>query len=108
MGEPSVYIAGLEGIVTAHTDDTVTIGGFTLPTRLNAEGGVKYLSCEWPRDSFGLERADPHEDCIDAEDLAAIEHQMVQLARGIEKLHDEHHVGAFRTCLHEVCREADS
>lgn len=106
VGESSIYVVGLEGEVTAHTDSTVTIGGFTLPTRMNAAGGVRYLSTEWPSSPETRRRADDLErdyNEVTGENEAMTE-KVQTLLDALGKLHDEHHFGARRVCLHEVCR----
>jgi len=106
VGKTSVYVVGLEGEVTAHTDGTVTLCGFTLPTRLNSEGGVKYLSTEWPPDPAPAMLAD-HDDCAGGEAArAAAEARELRFVDDITTLHDENHEGAFPTCMHAVCRRA--
>lgn len=112
VGKSSVYVVGLEGEVTAHTDSTVTLCGLTLPTRLNTEGGVKYLSTEWPADPISLSAAtryigDIHDECVSEEDWAAYEAREQRFIDGIVRLHDENHTGPITVCLHEVCRRAD-
>lgn len=112
VGKPSVYVVGLEGEVTAHTDGTVSLCGFTLPTRLNTEGGVRYLSTEWPADPISLSAAtrhvgDIHDECVSDEEFAAAEAREQRLIDGIVRLHDENHPGPITVCLHEVCRRAD-
>lgn len=107
VGQRSIYVVGLEGEVTAHTDGTVTLCGFTLPTRLNREGGVKFLSTEWPADPEVRRRAEEleHENVEVAADNDRFTRETEMLLAAIGQLHDENHTGTRKLCLHEICRK---
>lgn len=107
IGESSVLVVGVEGVVEAMTADTVTIAGTTLPIRFNEAKGIRYLSLLWPdsdpcaREHCGpecdVEPIDPYEDARD---------DLERVLSLIERNHyDEFHDGAFRTCSLSFCRE---
>lgn len=115
VGEPAQYVVGLKGIVTAKTDDTITIDGVTVPLRLTADGPVKHLSTQWPLDPGNVidkiaernRRYDAAERELVAvsDDLRAQERENHALLDAIARLHEENHEGVLTVCLHDVCRK---
>ena len=101
IGATAILVVGVEGIVTARTDDTVTIAGHALPRHL--EGGVRYLSMGWPTDQdCDLDHCrdhDPPPACDETHD------EIARLADAIEEWHDAEHSGPLRTCQAVICRE---
>lgn len=109
VGEETEYLVGLQGTVEAIGDGTITIAGFTLPTRLAGETGpVRVLSTMLPTDTGSdLASVDEHDECVSDEEYVSMERYAQRLADGITKLHEENHTGPITVCLHEVCRRAD-
>ena len=102
VGQETQYVVGLRGEVTEVGDGTITIGGITVPTRITPDGPARYLSLIWPAD----DQDEPdHSECVDDEDYQLVERQLDRALLGLEVLHNEHHDGVFRQCLHEVCRQ---
>ncbi|HEY9410300.1 MAG TPA: hypothetical protein VIP77_12025 [Jiangellaceae bacterium] len=103
VGQETSYTVGLVGKITEIGESTITIDGVSLPTRLTVDGPVKYLSIDLPTDPT-LDEPD-HGECVSDEDYALVERQLDRALLGVEVLHNEHHDGVFRQCLHEVCRQ---
>ncbi len=109
VGETNRLIVGVEGVVEAITEDTLTIAGHTLPKRLGS--GVRYLSMVWPESEIDCERDHCGPECDVAEPIDIDEDLRADHEALLEVLevwhHDHHSPGAFRFCTHPVCREAN-
>lgn len=107
VGETHVIVVGVEGVIEAIDEETVTINEIVLPRRLNHDRGVRYLSMLWPSENETAPCTRDHcgglcEDVIDDADS-----ELRRLQRLIQQDHDEHHDGAMRFCTHLTCREVD-
>lgn len=108
VGQESVIVVGLRGVVESIEKDSITIGGLTMPTRLDSARGIRYVSMVWPE---GDETTCAREHCdsngceIDPEeDLRA---EMEALVSAVEIAHYDRHEGAFRFCEDAICRQAN-
>lgn len=103
VGDTGIYVVGVEGVITATGDGTITIGGHTLPTRMSDT--VKYLSVVWPDEDGDEGCLLEHcgSECEDADQVARARDRLMSL---IEDQHNGEHPGAFRTCNWRICREA--
>lgn len=104
VGEENVLVVGVQGVVTAMTHDTITLGGHTLPRLMGA--GVRYLSMLWPDPP--CEREHCTSDCstepsVIYEDLREDLDALVQMIR---TRHDETHSEGMRFCSDPICRDA--
>jgi hypothetical protein len=102
VGEEAVYVVGLEGRITAIGEDSITIAGHTLPTRLNHEAGVRYLSMIWPDEPAACNRE--HVDDSHSEEHPERE----ALADLVEMIRERHegHPDSMRFCSDALCRVA--
>jgi hypothetical protein len=102
VGEEAVYVVGLEGRITAIDDESITIGGHRMPTRLNHEAGVRYLSMIWPEDPAACNRE--HVDDTHSEEHPERE-ALMDLVEMIRERH-EGHPDSMRFCSDSLCRVA--
>lgn len=102
VGQETVLVVGMEGIVQSVSEDGVTIGGIRLPTRLDHDRGVRYLSVVWPD-------ADPcvRDHCDEAEPADSdARDDLDTLATMIRAGHEERHFSeSMRFCNDPICRE---
>lgn len=107
VGEENAIVVGLEGVIESISEDGITIGGITMPTRLDYARGVRYVSMVWPEDNCTREHCG--DDCIsvDAYDPDEdVRDDLKSLLAVIEARHNERHMGAWRFCGNTVCRAA--
>lgn len=116
VGEQTTYVVGLKGTVDEIGDGTITIGGITVPTRLQGpDGPVLHLSTQWPAD-FAAQYAEmvgqvrhgrevlEREVVSLGEDIDTLTKEQQELLDAIARLHEENHPGVLSVCLHDVCR----
>lgn len=102
VGEENVFVVGVQGIVEALTEDSVTIAGVTLPKRLG--NGVRYLSMVWPEGPCEREHCDSTCEPEPADSDAQVD--LEQLAQLIRTEHETRHASeAMRFCNDPICRE---
>lgn len=107
VGQESVFVIGVEGVVENLTEETITINGMTFPKRLSKARGIRYLSMVWPE---GDETTCSREHCEDGCDPAPLaedlQDELDNLVSRIRDEHDAHHPNEpMQFCSHAVCRE---
>lgn len=108
VGEEAVYVLGVEAVIAELGDDTVTLAGLTLPTRLDHDRGIRYLSMVWPagdETTCNRDRCGP--GCEPTADEEEREDRINDLERAIRDEHEELHEGPFLFCRHRSCQEVN-
>lgn len=114
VGEEATYVAGVRGVVDAIADDSITIAGHTLPTRVG--GPLVYSSVDLPEGPDECGRAHCADGDCDDDDFCTRDHvdsTAWQAVTGlVQALEDEHdaqlHPGPFRFCRETLCGAAQA
>lgn len=104
VGEENVYVVGMQGIVQAVTEETITIGGVVMPKRIDHARGVRYLSMLWP-DADPCERKHCGPECDPEPAGDGTREDLETLTEMIRARHDETHSEGMRFCSDPICRE---
>lgn len=101
VGKTADLVVHVQGIVTALTDEQITIAGHALPRQLG--NGVVTLSVEWPRpETVRVGSDDCEGECGYTDDC-----QVVQTAEDVvdaaRRAHDEAHAPNWAYCEDAIC-----